>query len=90
MARSKWKIPYFHRSLLYLGSKNNRYFIAARNSMILPICVGYKFLIYNGHMFREVLIQSEMVGHKFGEFAFTRIVGSGAKIHERRSKKKGS
>ena len=37
-------------------------------------------------MFKEVLIQPEMVGRKFGEFAFTRLVGSGAKIHERRKK----
>ena len=86
MARSKWKLPFFHRSLLYLGSKSVSYKIAARNSTILPICVGYKFLIYNGHLFKEVLIQPEMVGRKFGEFAFTRLVGSGAKIHERRKK----
>lgn len=88
MVRSKWKVPYFHRSLLLVGDRSLKYKIAARSSTILPFFVGYKFLIYNGQAFKEIVIQPEMVGHKFGEFAFTRAIGSGAKLHERRKKKK--
>jgi len=34
--------------------------------------VGKRIAIHNGHVFQEVLIQPEMLGHFLGEFALTR------------------
>lgn len=33
-----------------------------------------KFLIYNGQTFQKLIISKDMVGHRFGEFTFTRKV----------------
>jgi len=46
--------------------------IFARNSTITPKCVGFKFLIHNGKSFLPLEVTSNMIGHKFGEFSFTR------------------
>jgi len=44
----------------------------SRNSTILPEMVGFTFAIHNGKKFSIVLINRHMVGHKLGEFSFTR------------------
>ena len=46
--------------------------IFTRNSSITPLCVGLKFLIYNGKSFSPLIVTSNMIGLKFGEFSFTR------------------
>ncbi len=45
----------------------------ARRSTIPPDFVGYTFNIHNGKTFISVFITENMVGHKLGEFAPTRI-----------------
>ena len=47
--------------------------IWSRRSTILPQFVGLTFGVYNGHKHIPVLVNEEMVGHKFGEFAPTRM-----------------
>ncbi len=37
--------------------------------------------IYNGKRFKVILITDKMIGHKFGEFVFTRRVSSGIDMH---------
>ena len=44
----------------------------ARDCTIIPDFVGHKFLVHNGKDFDQVSVTEEMVGHKLGEFAFTR------------------
>ncbi len=44
----------------------------ARSSVILPPMIGLTFEIHNGKTFQKLLVQENMVGHKFGEFALTR------------------
>jgi len=44
-----------------------------RRSTITPDFVGHTFLIHNGKTFISVFITENMVGHKLGEFAPTRI-----------------
>lgn len=46
--------------------------IYARRSTILPQFVGLTFGVYNGHKFIPVMVNENMVGHKFGEFSPTR------------------
>ncbi|MDC1096661.1 30S ribosomal protein S19 [Pelagibacteraceae bacterium] len=78
MARSVWKGPFVHHSLLKkidkLKDASNSKPIKtwSRNSTIIPDFVGVSFLIHNGKTFIPITISEEMVGHKLGEFAPTR------------------
>jgi small subunit ribosomal protein S19 len=79
MARSVWKGPFVDGYLLKKadearGSGRNQVIKTwSRRSTILPQFVGLTFAVYNGRKFIPVLVDEEMIGHKFGEFAPTRI-----------------
>ena len=45
----------------------------SRRSMITPDFVGLTFLVHTGKTFANVYVTENMVGHKLGEFAPTRI-----------------
>ena len=45
----------------------------SRRSTILPEMVGLTFAVHNGRKFLPVFVTENMVGHKLGEFAPTRI-----------------
>ncbi|RMD77413.1 MAG: 30S ribosomal protein S19 [Lentisphaerae bacterium] len=45
----------------------------SRRSMILPEFVGHTFEVHNGKTFIKVFVTENMVGHRFGEFAPTRV-----------------
>ena len=45
----------------------------ARACTIVPEFVGYTFQVHNGRAFHEVFVTEDMVGHKLGEFALTRM-----------------
>ena len=52
----------------------------ARSSMISPDFVGNTIAVHNGNKFIPVYITENMVGHKLGEFAPTRMFrGHGGK-----------
>ncbi len=44
----------------------------SRRSTILPEFVGHTVAVHNGKKFIPVYITESMVGHKLGEFSFTR------------------
>jgi small subunit ribosomal protein S19 len=44
----------------------------ARRSTITPEMVGLTFDVHNGKLFLPVFCSESMVGHKLGEFSFTR------------------
>jgi small subunit ribosomal protein S19 len=48
----------------------------SRRSTITPEFVGHTIAIHNGNKFIPVYISENMVGHKLGEFAPTRIFRS--------------
>ena len=79
MARSLWKGPFVDGYLLKkaeaarAGGRNAPVKTWSRRSTILPQFVGLTFQVHNGIKFIPVLISEEMVGHKLGEFAPTRI-----------------
>lgn len=56
----------------------------SRNCTILPICLGYNFLLYNGKSFNNVYIIENILEHKLGEFCTTRQ----RYIYRRKKKKK--
>jgi small subunit ribosomal protein S19 len=45
----------------------------ARSSTIVPDFVGHTFAVHNGNKFIPVYVTENMVGHKLGEFAPTRL-----------------
>lgn len=53
----------------------------ARNSTIIPEFVGYTFSVHNGRKFLPIYISEHMVGHKLGEFAFTRFFKGHGEAH---------
>ena len=78
MARSVWKGPFVHPSLLKKvdkqKDKTDKRPIKtwSRNSTIIPDFEGVSCLIHNGKTFIPITISEEMVGHKLGEFSPTR------------------
>ena len=45
----------------------------SRRSTVTPDFIGLNFLVHNGKAFQPVFVTENMVGHKLGEFAPTRI-----------------
>lgn len=45
----------------------------SRRSMVVPDMVGLTIAVHNGRQHVPVLVTENMVGHKLGEFAATRI-----------------
>ncbi|KAJ9152450.1 hypothetical protein P3X46_026015 [Hevea brasiliensis] len=69
------RLPFVDAFLLKI--KKNKDLLAnkkiwSRRSVILPEFVGYTVRIYNGRTFVRCKITEAKVGHKFGEFAYTR------------------
>ena len=44
----------------------------SRRSTIIPEMVGHTLAVHNGKKFIPVYVTENMVGHKLGEFSFTR------------------
>ena len=45
----------------------------SRRSMIMPEFVGHTFMVHNGKQHIPVFVTENMVGHRLGEFAATRV-----------------
>ncbi len=78
MVRSLKKGPYVEASLLRKIQKSKIGDAKAiktwsRRSTIMPEFVGRTFAGHNGKRFLPVYVTENMVGHKLGEFAPTRI-----------------
>lgn len=79
MARSLKKGPYVDSRLLSRLTKmqadrrKDPIKTWARRSTISPDFIGVTFLVHNGKIHHPVYVTEEMVGHKLGEFALTRI-----------------
>jgi small subunit ribosomal protein S19 len=79
LTRSVWKGPFVDGYLLKKaekarGSTRNEIIRTwSRRSTILPQFVGLTFGVHNGNKFVPVLVTEHMIGHKFGEFAPTRL-----------------
>jgi small subunit ribosomal protein S19 len=86
MGRSVKKGPYVEESLLVkikaLNDRNEKKVFKtwSRRSTITPDFVGHTLAVHNGNKFIPVYVTENMVGHKLGEFAATRLFrGHGAK-----------
>ena len=79
MPRSLSKGPFVDDHLLKkvdaLNAQNEKRVIKtwARSSTVIPDFVGHTFAVHNGNKFIPVYVTENMVGHKLGEFAPTRL-----------------
>ncbi|MCC7317188.1 MAG: 30S ribosomal protein S19 [Bacteroidales bacterium] len=79
MSRSLKKGPFIHykleKKVLENVESNKKTVVKtwSRASMIAPEFVGQTIAVHNGNKFIPVYVTENMVGHKLGEFAPTRI-----------------
>ena len=91
MARSVWKGPFVHPSLLKkidkikAGGEKRPIKTWSRRSTIVPEMLGLTVAVHNGRQFVPVFVTENMVGHKLGEFSSTRTF----KLHAGDRKAKG-
>ena len=88
MSRSKWKVPFIHKSLLEksLKLKTNKKIKLktwSRQSSIVQSLIGTQIDVYNGQHFIKLKIVESMLDHKLGEFVPTR-----SKFFYKKKKKK--
>jgi small subunit ribosomal protein S19 len=93
MPRSLKKGPFIEESLLKkIGAMNDRgdkrvVKTWSRSSTITPDFVGHTVAVHNGNKFIPVYMTENMVGHKLGEFAPTRMFrGHGGKLVDKRAR----
>jgi small subunit ribosomal protein S19 len=86
MSRSLKKGPFIdyklEKRILEMNDSGKKSVIKtwSRRSLISPDFVGHTIAVHNGNKFIPVYITENMVGHKLGEFAPTRIFkGHGGK-----------
>lgn len=79
MARSIKKGPFIQEALLkrvhQMNAKGEKKVVKtwSRASTVIPEFVGHTFAVHNGNKFIPVYVTENMVGHKLGEFAPTRL-----------------
>ena len=79
MGRSLKKGPYVDEGVMTKIERQQRtgsrepIKVWARDCTIVPDFIGFTFLVHNGRQFPKVFVTEDMVGHKLGEFAPTRI-----------------
>ena len=82
MARSTKKGPfldgYLASRIEAMNARNEKKVLRtwSRRSTIIPEMVGHTIAVHNGKQHVPVYITENMVGHKLGEFALTRIFKS--------------
>ncbi|PHN16211.1 30S ribosomal protein S19 [Candidatus Tremblaya phenacola] len=94
MARSISKGPFCSPSLLNRVSRvlklslKERIKTWSRQSVVIPDLVGLTVLVHNGKLHMPIHILEEMVGHKLGEFAPTRVFHGHSKEKQPRTKER--
>jgi len=89
MARSSKKGPYVdprvQKKVQALNNRGQKQPIKtwSRACQIAPEFVGHRFLVHNGRAFIEVFVSEDMVGHRLGEFAPTRVFRGHGQVTKR-------
>lgn len=88
MSRSSKKGPYIDQRLIKklemgLGVKEKPVKTWSRGSQISPDFVNKYFQVHNGHIFIDVFVTEDMVGHTLGEFSPTRTFKGHGEIVKR-------
>jgi small subunit ribosomal protein S19 len=79
MGRSLRKGPFvdahLEKKVAVMNEKNEKKVVRtwSRRSTVLPEFIGHTLAVHNGKKFIPVYVTENMVGHKLGEFAATRV-----------------
>ena len=84
MSRSNRKKVFISIKLKKIN-KEKKINIWSRSSVIPELFINKNVFVYNGKIFKKLLITREKVGYKFGEFIFTKIK---TKLRLKKNKKK--
>jgi small subunit ribosomal protein S19 len=88
MGRSTKKGPFINPRLLEkvqkLNTTGEKRVIKtwARACVISPEFVGHTFAVHNGRKFLPLYVTEQMVGHRLGEFSFTRFFRAHGGTHK--------
>ena len=88
MSRSTKKGPFISAKLLEKVQKMNAsgekkvVKTWARACVIPPEFVGHTFAVHNGRKFLPIYVTEQMVGHRLGEFSFTRFFRAHGGTHK--------
>lgn len=88
MGRSTKKGPFVDANLLGKIQKQNAagekkpIKTWARACVITPEFIGHTFSVHNGRKFLPVYVTEQMIGHRLGEFSFTRFFRSHGGTHK--------
>ncbi len=92
MGRSLAKGPFVDDHLMVkvtaMNTKNEKKVVRtwSRRSTILPEFIGHTLAVHNGRKFIPVYVTENMVGHKLGEFAPTRLFrGHAGKVVDKKA-----
>ncbi len=78
MARSTKKGPFIDshiaKKIEDMNARNEKKVVRtwSRRSTIIPEMLGHTIAVHNGKKFIPVYVTENMIGHKLGEFSFTR------------------
>lgn len=84
MLRSKWKKIFISIKLKKINNEK-KINVWSRSSVIPESFINKNVFVYNGKIFKKLLITREKIGYKFGEFIFTKIK---PKLRLKKNKKK--
>lgn len=70
MSRSQWKNLKIIKN--FFLDKSNSLKIWKRSNTITSSLVGKTVFVYNGKIFKKIMITREKIGYKYGEFSGTR------------------
>jgi ribosomal protein S19 len=57
---------------IFLITEKKNTLICSRNLIITPNLIGLNLFVHNGKNLLKIKIIEDMIGHKFGEFSFTK------------------
>ncbi|MDR1066001.1 MAG: 30S ribosomal protein S19 [Clostridiales bacterium] len=92
MARSLKKGPFADDHLLSKVNAQNAQGVKSviktwsRRSTIMPMMIGHTIAVHDGRKHVPIYITEDMVGHKLGEFAATRLYRGHGKDAEKKSR----
>ena len=87
--RSLWKSYVTNFSIITQVLKNKKKIqTKLRKIHILPMFVGFTFNIYNGCIYKKILVKKTMIGFKLGDFVFTRKLNKNKSLFIEKKKKK--
>lgn len=90
VARSAWKIPYFNIKFFNKSGKientkkKTSIKVSNRNLKIYKPMIGKPLIVYDGSSYKKMTLWSGVVGHRLGEFLWTRT----AVFHTRKKRLK--